>query len=182
MGAKISHLALLPQGQVGARRARRARWSSRHDAEGFGSCSNEGECEAVCPKEIPISNIARMTREYVLKAIVLSARSDQRSRSAARSTRVGFCTDPAGRRVADAIASRPAPLACRRRVLGAHEQLDAVGQRHVRPQPAGVIAAQHRFDAGRFERRVRELGLDAVDEGLDNDQIHFRFRFQIADC
>ena len=35
------------------------------DAEGFGSCSNEGECEAVCPKEIPISNIARMTREYV---------------------------------------------------------------------------------------------------------------------
>ena len=35
------------------------------DGEGFGSCSNEGECEAVCPKEIPISNIARMTREYV---------------------------------------------------------------------------------------------------------------------
>ena len=34
------------------------------DADGFGSCSNEGECEAVCPKEIPISNIARMTREY----------------------------------------------------------------------------------------------------------------------
>ena len=32
------------------------------DGEGFGSCSNEGECEAVCPKEIPISNIARMTR------------------------------------------------------------------------------------------------------------------------
>ena len=35
------------------------------DSEGFGSCSNEGECEAVCPKEIPISNIARMTREYI---------------------------------------------------------------------------------------------------------------------
>jgi succinate dehydrogenase / fumarate reductase iron-sulfur subunit len=35
------------------------------DADGFGSCSNEGECEAVCPKEIPIANIARMTREYV---------------------------------------------------------------------------------------------------------------------
>jgi succinate dehydrogenase / fumarate reductase iron-sulfur subunit len=34
------------------------------DTDGFGSCSNEGECEAVCPKEIPISNIARMTREY----------------------------------------------------------------------------------------------------------------------
>jgi succinate dehydrogenase / fumarate reductase iron-sulfur subunit len=37
----------------------------RHDAEGFGSCSNEGECEAVCPKEISITNIARMNREYV---------------------------------------------------------------------------------------------------------------------
>ena len=36
----------------------------RHDAEGFGSCSNEGECEAVCPKEIPIVNIARMNRDY----------------------------------------------------------------------------------------------------------------------
>jgi succinate dehydrogenase iron-sulfur subunit len=35
------------------------------DAEGPGSCSNEGECEAVCPKEISISNIARMTREFV---------------------------------------------------------------------------------------------------------------------
>ena len=34
------------------------------DADGFGSCSNEGECQAVCPKEIPISKIAQMTREY----------------------------------------------------------------------------------------------------------------------
>jgi succinate dehydrogenase / fumarate reductase iron-sulfur subunit len=42
----------------------------RHDAEGFGSCSNEGECEAVCPKEIPITNIARMNREY-LKAMLV---------------------------------------------------------------------------------------------------------------
>src|SRR3954471_9528125 len=64
MGAKISHLALLPQGQV--ERDRRAMsMIARADAEGFGSCSNEGECEAVCPKEIPISNIARMTREYI---------------------------------------------------------------------------------------------------------------------
>ena len=39
------------------------------DTEGFGQCSNEGECEAVCPKEIPISNIARMNRDY-LKAII----------------------------------------------------------------------------------------------------------------
>ncbi len=64
MSAKISQLALLPQGQ--AERYRRVlSMIDQADAEGFGSCSNEGECEAVCPKEIPISNIARMTREYV---------------------------------------------------------------------------------------------------------------------
>jgi ferredoxin len=64
MSAKISHLALLPQGQV-ERADRVVAMVSQADGEGFGSCSNEGECEAVCPKEIPISNIARMTREYV---------------------------------------------------------------------------------------------------------------------
>jgi succinate dehydrogenase iron-sulfur subunit len=64
MSAKISHLALLPQGQP-ERRRRVVTMIEQADAEGFGSCSNEGECEAVCPKEIPISNIARMTREYV---------------------------------------------------------------------------------------------------------------------
>jgi succinate dehydrogenase iron-sulfur subunit len=64
VSAKISHLAQLPQGEV--ERARRVvAMLHQADAEGFGSCSNEGECEAVCPKEIPISNIARMTREYV---------------------------------------------------------------------------------------------------------------------
>ena len=42
----------------------------RHDAEGFGSCSKEGECEAVCPKEISISNIARMHRDYFRAALV----------------------------------------------------------------------------------------------------------------
>jgi succinate dehydrogenase / fumarate reductase, iron-sulfur subunit len=67
--AKVSHLSLLPQGQ--AERTRRAvAMVERHDAEGFGSCSNEGECEAVCPKEISITNIARMNREY-LKAVLL---------------------------------------------------------------------------------------------------------------
>jgi succinate dehydrogenase / fumarate reductase, iron-sulfur subunit len=67
--AKISHLALLPQGQV-ERFPRVVEMVDRHDAEGFGSCSNEGECEAVCPKEISIINIARMNREY-LKATLL---------------------------------------------------------------------------------------------------------------
>jgi succinate dehydrogenase / fumarate reductase iron-sulfur subunit len=64
MSAKISHLALLPQGQV-ERHRRVVTMIEQADADGFGSCSNEGECEAVCPKEIPISNIARMTREYM---------------------------------------------------------------------------------------------------------------------
>ena len=69
MSAKISHLALLPQGQV--ERARRVvTMIAQADADGFGSCSNEGECEAVCPKEIPISNIARMTREYVRAMLI----------------------------------------------------------------------------------------------------------------
>jgi succinate dehydrogenase / fumarate reductase iron-sulfur subunit len=71
MGAKISHLALLPQGTQ-ERYRRVVSLIQQADGEGFGSCSNEGECEAVCPKEIPISNIARMTREYV-KAVLISS-------------------------------------------------------------------------------------------------------------
>ena len=61
--AKVSHLSLLPQGQP-ERWRRVVRMLDQADAEGFGNCSNEGECEAVCPKDIPISNIARMYREY----------------------------------------------------------------------------------------------------------------------
>jgi succinate dehydrogenase / fumarate reductase iron-sulfur subunit len=64
MSAKISQLALLPQGKV-ERTRRVVAMIAQADSEGFGSCSNEAECEAVCPKEIPISNIARMTREYM---------------------------------------------------------------------------------------------------------------------
>jgi succinate dehydrogenase / fumarate reductase iron-sulfur subunit len=68
-GAKLSHLAMLPQGHP--ERARRAAaMVQQMDAEGFGSCSNEGECQAVCPKEIKMSNIARMTREYTRAALV----------------------------------------------------------------------------------------------------------------
>ena len=67
--AKVSHLAQLPQGQV-ERETRVVSMVERHDAEGFGSCSNEGECEAVCPKEISITNIARMNREYFRAMLV----------------------------------------------------------------------------------------------------------------
>jgi succinate dehydrogenase / fumarate reductase iron-sulfur subunit len=67
--AKIAHLGRLPQGQV-ERYARVIQMVHQHDAEGFGSCSNEGECEAVCPKEIPITNIARMNRDYFRAMLV----------------------------------------------------------------------------------------------------------------
>ena len=72
VSAKIAHLALLPQGQP-ERYRRVVAMVAQADREGFGSCSNEGECEAVCPKEIPIATIARMTREYV-KALVVAGK------------------------------------------------------------------------------------------------------------
>jgi succinate dehydrogenase / fumarate reductase, iron-sulfur subunit len=62
--AKISHLGLLPQGQV-ERYKRVVAMVDQMDAEGFGHCTNEGECQAVCPKDIPIATIARMYRDYV---------------------------------------------------------------------------------------------------------------------
>jgi succinate dehydrogenase / fumarate reductase iron-sulfur subunit len=70
VGAKISHLALLPQGKP--EQTRRALDMVRKmDELGFGNCSNEGECEASCPKQISITNIARLNREF-LKAALLS--------------------------------------------------------------------------------------------------------------
>jgi succinate dehydrogenase / fumarate reductase iron-sulfur subunit len=63
VSAKISHLALLPQGRPEA--AQRARAMVRAmDQYGFGNCANERECEAECPKGISIVNIARMNREF----------------------------------------------------------------------------------------------------------------------
>ncbi|HEY9878187.1 MAG TPA: succinate dehydrogenase/fumarate reductase iron-sulfur subunit [Leptolyngbyaceae cyanobacterium] len=61
--AKIAHLSLLPQGQP-ERKQRVLAMSQQMQAEGFGDCSNHGECEAVCPKGISIDAIARMRREY----------------------------------------------------------------------------------------------------------------------
>ncbi len=62
--AKISHLALLPQGQV-ERQKRVLAMVAQMDKEGFGQCSNVKACEAECPKEISVENIARMNREYI---------------------------------------------------------------------------------------------------------------------
>lgn len=61
--AKISQLALLPQGQV-ERKQRALAMVTQMDKEGFGNCTNYRECEAVCPKGISIRNIARMNKEY----------------------------------------------------------------------------------------------------------------------
>ena len=71
MSAKVSQLALLPQGRPEA--ARRVLSMLRTmDAEGFGNCSNETECAAECPKEVSITHIARMNREF-LKAGIFSS-------------------------------------------------------------------------------------------------------------
>ena len=62
--AKISHLSLLPQGQA-ERQDRARKMVAQMDAEGFGGCTNHGECEAACPKGVSLSWIARMNRELV---------------------------------------------------------------------------------------------------------------------
>jgi succinate dehydrogenase / fumarate reductase iron-sulfur subunit len=64
VSAKIAHLAHLPQGQP-ERMQRALGMVNQMDKEGFGSCTNIGECEAVCPKEITLENIAQMNRDYV---------------------------------------------------------------------------------------------------------------------
>ena len=63
VSAKISHLALLPQGQP-ERAARALSMVEAMDREGFGNCTNTLACEAVCPKEISVENIARMNRDF----------------------------------------------------------------------------------------------------------------------
>ena len=67
VGAKVSHLAELPQGSP-ERATRVEKMIAQMDKEMFGSCSNHGECEAVCPKNISVKAIAQMNREY-LKAL-----------------------------------------------------------------------------------------------------------------
>lgn len=69
VGAKVSHLAALPQGKVERRRRAQA-MVEQMDKEGFGNCTNEHECEAACPKQISVSNIARLNRELLLAKIL----------------------------------------------------------------------------------------------------------------
>ncbi len=63
-GAKITHLALLPQGKI-EREGRARGMVDQMDIEGFGNCTNIGECQAACPKNISIDTIATMRKEYV---------------------------------------------------------------------------------------------------------------------
>jgi succinate dehydrogenase / fumarate reductase iron-sulfur subunit len=64
VSAKVSHLALLPQGEP-ERKQRVVGMIAQMDKEGFGSCTNTYACEAECPKEISVMNIARLNREYL---------------------------------------------------------------------------------------------------------------------
>ena len=68
VGAKISQLALLPQGTLESETRAKA-MVEKMDELGFGNCTNEAECEASCPKGISISNIARMNKEYFKSAL-----------------------------------------------------------------------------------------------------------------
>jgi succinate dehydrogenase / fumarate reductase iron-sulfur subunit len=69
VGAKVSQLSLLPQGQP-EREERAIRMVEQMDKEGFGNCTNTGACEVECPKGISIENIARLNREYLRAKVV----------------------------------------------------------------------------------------------------------------
>ena len=66
--AKVSQLALLPQGQP-ERNERVLKMVATMDQAGFGSCTNHGECEASCPKGIDLSNIARLNRDFIMASL-----------------------------------------------------------------------------------------------------------------
>jgi len=68
LSAKVSHLALLPQGKP-ERKTRVLDMLAQMDKEGFGSCTNTGACEATCPKEISLTNIARLNQEYLTASL-----------------------------------------------------------------------------------------------------------------
>ncbi|CAN5631681.1 succinate dehydrogenase/fumarate reductase iron-sulfur subunit [soil metagenome] len=74
VAAKVSHLALLPQGQP-ERFIRVRDMVAQMDAEGFGGCTNHGECEAACPKGISVDNIARMNRDFLKASLTYRPKS-----------------------------------------------------------------------------------------------------------
>jgi len=72
VSAKVSQLALLPQGQP-ERESRVLNMVAQMDKEGFGNCTNTYACEAECPKSISVSNIARLNREYLSAGLTTEA-------------------------------------------------------------------------------------------------------------
>ena len=164
--AKISHLGAAAAGAGRAARARRARWSSGMDAEGFGSCSNEGECEAVCPKEIPITNIARMNRDY-LKAM-LSASEVRSSRAERSEPRTLSLDRPQTLMTSTSSLTAAADFLQRgvlfRRQLDLDDLLDAARaelDRHADEQIADAVLALQ-------EHRARQDLLLVLQDGLDH--------------
>ena len=69
VSAKVSQLAVLPQGKA-ERNERVLNMVAQMDKEGFGHCTNTSECEAACPAEVSVSNIARLNREYVRASLM----------------------------------------------------------------------------------------------------------------
>ncbi|OQP61547.1 fumarate reductase [Niastella vici] len=68
LSAKVSHLALLPQGEP-ERKSRVLKMVQQMDKEGFGACTFTEACEAVCPKEISVTNISRLNKEYLVAGL-----------------------------------------------------------------------------------------------------------------
>ena len=64
VGAKVTHLSLLPQGQT-ERPNRAFNMVNQMDEEGFGNCTNTGACQVTCPKNISIENIVTLNKEYI---------------------------------------------------------------------------------------------------------------------
>ena len=78
--AKVSHLSLVPQGQA-ERRDRVRKMVAQMDAEGFGSCTNHGSCEAACPKGVSVRWIARMNRDLLRSMIRSDSSVESRERA-----------------------------------------------------------------------------------------------------
>src|SRR5207245_409941 len=153
VAAKVSHLGLLPQGQP-ERSTRVVNLVAQMDAEGFGACTNHGECMAACPKEISIDFIARLNRDY-LKAVVSRPSSVVRERAG------GGVVGGAGLEIAHdlgpAVAGALDDPVERRLVeeLGDGDSGDR-GVRDERHHGVAVTAQYHRLDV--LDRDVERLG------------------------
>lgn len=82
VSAKVSHLAHLPQGQA-ERKQRARKMVEQMDKEGFGNCTNQSECEAVCPKEIPVRFIAELNRDYLRASLTAGGEAKEKAGSGA---------------------------------------------------------------------------------------------------